>query len=264
MAKSNVANDLLKNAGAAGNLSAAAEQVIVNIPDIGEEIQNALGITADDVTASEVTLVTFLVDDSGSIQSAGNEKVVREGYNLIIDTLVQTKQKDSIIVHTKYLNGKVLYPYLPIDQAKRMDGRNYQANGGTPLYDQTVTVLASVLAKAQEFENNGVAVRTITIVITDGEDVHSHKADAKDVKKIVRDMIKKEKHIVAAMGIDDGSTPFRTIFKEMGLDDVWILLPQNTPTEIRAAFALFSQSAVRASQGAASFSKTAGGGFGNP
>jgi len=67
------------------------------------------------------------------------------------------------------------------------------------------------------------------------------------------------------MGFDDGAgTDFKQVFKEMGLRDEWILTPKTTPSEIRKAFQLFSQSAVRASQNAASFSKTALGGFGNP
>jgi hypothetical protein len=65
------------------------------------------------------------------------------------------------------------------------------------------------------------------------------------------------------MGIDDGRTDFRQVFGGMGFHDRWILTPANTPTEIRAAFGTFSQSAVRASQAVGSFSATAMGGFGN-
>jgi activator of 2-hydroxyglutaryl-CoA dehydratase len=73
-----------------------------------------------------------------------------------------------------------------------------------------------------------------------------------------------ETNIIAAIGIDDGSTNFEEVFTEMGIPKQWILTPKNTPSEIRQAFALASQSAVRASQGAASFSQTAMGGFGTP
>ncbi len=79
---------------------------------------------------------------------------------------------------------------------------------------------------------------------------------------MVDSLLKTENHIVAAMGIDDGSTDFRKVFSDMGIPDEWILTPGNTESEIRKAFQLFSQSAVRASQNAASFSQTAMGGFG--
>jgi hypothetical protein len=75
-------------------------------------------------------------------------------------------------------------------------------------------------------------------------------------------MTRSEAHIVAAMGISDGTTDFRSVFREMGIEDRWILTPGNNPSEIRKAFQVFSQSAVRASQ-AASFSSSALGGFTN-
>jgi hypothetical protein len=149
-------------------------------------------------------------------------------------------------------------------QAVRMDTKNYDPNQGTPLYDQTVVLLGTVLAKAQEFADNGVPVRTVTLLITDGADAGSYRADAKTVKSIIDDMLRAETHIVAAMGIDDGSTNFRQVFQAMGIRDEWILTPGNSDTEIRKAFQVFSQSAVRASQGGTSFGNTSLGGFGNP
>ena len=245
-----------------GLLSKKASQALMVMPDIGALIQAGLGIPVEDVTASEVILVTVMIDDSGSISMANNEQFVRDGHNMVVDALQKTKQRDNILMHTRYLNGKVLFPYCPIDQAIRMDGQNYLANGGTPLYDQTAVLLGTVLAKTFEFENNGVPVRTITLIITDGRDEHSVNVFAVDIAKITEEMLQMEKHIIAAMGIDDGRFDFKTIFRNMGIPKQWILTPGNTPSEIRQAFQVFSQSAVRASQSATAFSKTAMGGFG--
>jgi hypothetical protein len=162
------------------------------------------------------------------------------------------------------MNGNVLYPYRLLDDAIEMDDTNYDPYGGTPLYDQTVVVLGTVLAKALEFENCGVPVRTVTLLITDGGDTSSVQQDAKSVRSLVEDMLRKECHIIAAMGIDDGSTDFRKVFRSMGIPDRWILTVKNTEREIRKAFELFSKSAVRASQGGASFAQTVAGGFGQP
>jgi hypothetical protein len=41
------------------------------------------------------------------------------------------------------------------------------------------------------------------------------------------------------------------VFAAMGIPDRWILTPGNSATEIRRAFQVFSQSAVRATQGVA-------------
>ena len=118
------------------------------------------------------------------------------------------------------------------------------------------------MAKAREFEDNGVVARSITLIITDGADQHSTRARAQDVAHLVSDLTRAESHIVAAMGISDGTTDFTKVFREMGIADRWILTPGNHPSEIRSAFQVFSQSAVRASQ-AASFSGSGLGGFVN-
>lgn len=255
--------ELLKQAELSGNLSPEALSAINNITDMGAELQNAMGISIDNVDASEVVLIGMLIDDSGSIRMSGNTETVRKGYNLVIDSVKQSKQGKGVLALTRYLNGTMLYPWIPIDQAVMMDAHNYNPNGGTPLYDESVIFLGTLAVKAEEFESlSGTPVRSITLIVTDGADVHSQKQNTKSVKAVVDSLLKTENHIVAAMGIDDGSTDFRRVFSEMGIPDEWILTPGNTESEIRKAFQLFSQSAVRASQNAASFSQAAMGGFG--
>lgn len=256
-------SQLFQTAEDDGSLSPQARKVL-DVPDLGAQIQAGLGVKVDDVESSEVVLATIMPDDSGSIRFAGNTDVVRDGHNLVIDALAGSKQKDSILSHTRYLNGWVLHPYCMVTQAQRMTAQNYNPSLGTPLYDQTVVLLGTVLAKTQEFAGAGVPVRSVTLIITDGADEASQRAKAADVRALVRDLTASESHIVAAMGIDDGHTPFRDVFRAMGIEDRWILTPKNDPASIRRAFQLFSQSAVRASQGGGAFSKTAAGGFASP
>jgi len=274
-------NGLFQNAMEDGILSPQSFQALT-VVDIGRQIQAGLGISVNQVSASEVVLVTMMVDDSGSIRFGGNAPVVRDGHNQVLTALTSSKQNHSILAHTAYLNGQVLFPYLPlavVDEAEKrhsgrityvrnkdvvdLDSGNYNPDKGTPLYDQTVVLLARVLAKYQEFADGGVSARTVTLIITDGADEHSVQATAQTVRPLVEDLLG-EKHIIAALGIADGRTDFRQVFREMGIRDEWVLTPGNSPGEIRKAFQVFSQSAVRASQGAASFSRTAAGGFGAP
>jgi hypothetical protein len=235
---------------------------LLNLPDLGAKIQQGLGVHVDDIPASEVLLVTLLIDDSGSIHGAKNEPLVMEGHNTIVEALGESKQRSGVVIHTRYLNGTVLYPYAPLDQAVTMSARNYSATGGTPLYDEAVATLGTVVAKTQEFFDAGVPARTITVIVTDGEDMHSTRFRAGDVARLVGDMLHSETHIVAAVGVQNGRTDFRKVFRHMGIDDRWILTPGNTKGEIRQAFRLVSQTAVRTSQGRGAFSKTAVGGFG--
>lgn len=262
MSKTVNANDLLKTAQAEGDLSQKSMQALANI-DIGAQIQGGLGVAVEDVQASEVFLISNLIDDSDSINSGNNVQLVKDGHNLLLGAFSDSKQKESFLVHTRYLNGKILFPFVKLAHAKKMDGHNYQPSGGTPLYDQTLATLGTVVAKTKEFEDAGVPARSITIILTDGADTAS-RSQAANVKAVVGDMLKTEKHIVAFMGIADGFTDFRAVARAMGIRDEWTLTPKNDPKEIRKALNVISQSAVRASQNAASFSKTALGGFGAP
>jgi len=162
---------LFSDAEADGDISPDAAAVI-NVVDIGQQIQAGLGVSVDDVLASEVVLVTQLIDDSSSIAYNNNTKVVCDGHNLVIEALEGSKQNDGILAHATALNSGVLYPYQSIDPGIRL-GMNYQPQGNTPLYDQTIVTLATVLAKSKEFTDNGVACRTVTLIVTDGDDIGS-------------------------------------------------------------------------------------------
>jgi len=254
---------LFESAIAQGSLSASALQAI-QINDIGTAINAALGVSVDDVKASEVVLATLLIDDSGSIRSAGNEQAVRDGHNLFVDSLGGTTQKDGVLSMCRYLNGTLLYAYVPVIQAVRMDAHNYQALGGTPLFRESITTLAAVVAKCQEFEDNGIACRTITGIVSDGGDTGHGRPAASEVKTLVDDMLRAENHIVAGIGVEDGYTDFKAVYGAMGIRAEWILTPKNTASDIRRAFGLLSQSAVRVSQSGATFSQQALGGFSSP
>jgi hypothetical protein len=263
-------SSLLNSAGLNASASAA---MALTADTLGPAIMAGLGnVSLDDIGSSEVVLVTLLLDDSGSIRMvAGNTEAVRTGHNTMLDALLGTKQAGDVLISCRYLNNDpptdqgVLYPYRPLSGAPQLDSHNYNPRGGTPLYDQIAVTLTGVTAKMAEFEAGGVAARAITAIITDGDNQHSYThRTAASVRPIVEGLLHTEQHIIAAMGIDDGRTAFRDVFREMGILDAWILTPGNTPGEIRKAFTLVSQSAVRASQSAGSFSQTAMGGFGTP
>ena len=243
-------DDKVKKLLAEAQLSKQALDAL-DVVDVGAQIQAGLGVTIDDVAASEVVLLSMMPDDSQSIAAAGNTEAVRDGHNFVLDALATSKQSGEVLAHTRYLNGDVLFPYTALAHAVKMTPANFDPCHGTPLFDQSVVLLGTVIAKAQELAQAGIAVRTVTLIITDGGDYGSTRCRPADVAAIVADMLAQENHIVAAMGIRDGSTDFKKVFRSMGIPDRWILTPGNSASEIRRAFQVFSQSAVRATQGAA-------------
>lgn len=257
-------NELFNTAQEEGTLSKIAVQSL-NLGDITPQINQAMGINAGNVQSAETVVLSILIDDSGSIRLAGNSQAIRDGHNMIIESLMKSKQKDSIFVHCRYLNAGTLYPYKQLDQVEKLTPQNYDPNGGTPLYDETSTILATAIAKVQEFAKSGITSRAITLIMTDGSDQGSIRIrKPEDLNPVITDMLKSECHIVAAMGVEEPGTSFIPIFQAMGIPAQWILTPRNNESEIRKAFAVFSQSALRASQGVGGFSQQAMGGFTSP
>jgi len=252
-------NALLNDALAQGSLSNAAHQVLT-ARNLGADIEAAMGIDANLFKASDVVLMGMLIDDSGSIRFAGAAQAIRDGHNDLLDDFSKSAAKDDILVHNRYLNGTILYPFSPLTGAVRMDSSNYDPNGGTPLYFQTLSLLKTILAKTQEFEALGSPVRTITVILTDGEDTSTMNVG--DVRTVVKDMLRKENHVIAAVGV--GNSDFKKIFNDMGIPDEWILNPKDGKG-VRAALGLVSQKSqqLATSQGSG-FSKQAAGGFGQP
>ena len=144
---------------------------------MGVKISAGLGVGVDDVQASEVVLLTLLIDDSGSIAGGGNTQTVIDGHKVVIDAVRNSKQEDNVLAHTCYINGTILFEYRLIGSAEVMTSKNFQPHGCTPLYESSIVTLGRVLAKAQEFSDNGVPVRTMTLIMTD-RGVHRLQEDS--------------------------------------------------------------------------------------
>jgi len=227
--------------------------------DLNAQIQPALGIDVSRLAATEMVLVTLLMDDSRSIKVAGNAQRIRDGHNRIIsEVLQQAKGSEDVTAHCRYLNRSIrtpngmtdiLYNYVLLPQAVQMTADNYDPEGITPLYDQLAVVLATAQAEAMQYINLNMPCRSIVCVVTDGADYGSHDQSPATVRPIVQSMLAQEFNIIAAMGIqDDVGTDFREVFRSCGVPEEWILTPDNTDSEIRRAFGLLSRSISRASQ----------------
>lgn len=247
--------------GGAGLNASATAAMQLTVDTLGPDITAGLGdIDYDDLGTAEVLLVTQIIDDSGSIRFvAGNTDAVRDGHNLVIDSLKGSKQSAGVLMSTRLLNAGPLSGYTTLDVAPRLDTHNFNPSGGTPLYDTIKLALTTVTAKMADFEQNGVAARALTVIVTDGAD--NGYTRPKEVLDMIQGLLKTEQHIIAGVGVEDGYTDFRAVFSGIGIMDEWILTPRNSPSDIRRAFGVISQSAVRASQ-TATFSQTAMGGFG--
>lgn len=243
--------DLLGEAADEGQVEARTKTLMLDASTV-RQVQKGSGVGPNEYKESEVSIVTIVPDDSGSIFEerygadgalASNAPNLIAGHNEIVEALGGVRPRGRILVSCQYLNGKVLYPYDYVEKVPKMDGSNFTDGGGTPLFQRGFVVLTGVVAKAKEFEDAGVSVRTWTFFMSDGADQSSPRGRNKDVADLIRTM-NSESHMVLALGVDDGSTDFTAVFASMGVKPQNVLVSTNDPKAIRAKLRMASQSAV--------------------
>jgi len=211
-------------------------------------IAGAAGKDIEDILASDVTLVTLLVDSSSSIHASGLEAAVRDGENTLVDALSATREKDSILMALWTFDDdiRVVHSYVGLPDVTRLDAKNYKARGCTRLYDTWCDALAANVAYADRLRSSGTPCKSVVVVVTDGEDVGSKKT-ASACAAISRDLLASEQFTLAFVGV--GTADFHKVARDMGIPDGCVAVQaQATPSAIRQVFRMVSQSAIRASQ----------------
>ncbi len=240
---------LISSAQSAGTISAQTTQIITG--SLGAVvIAGAAGKDAEDIAASDVMLVTLLVDASSSIHTRKLEDAIREGQNMLVDALGDSRERDAILMALWTFNDdlRVVHSYVGLDDVTRLDARTYQAVGSTRLYDTWCDALAANVAYAQRLRDAGTPCKSVVVVITDGEDVGS-KRRASDCASLSRDLLASEQFTLAFVGVGT-DVDFHAVAKSMGIPDGNVTVQaQATPSGLRKVFRMVSQSAIRASVG---------------
>lgn len=249
MSSQSSVSGLISQAAASGVLSAQSASLITG--NLGAVVvAGAAGKALEDIVATEVTLITVLIDASSSIADRKLEQAVREGQNHLVDAFLGSAERDSVLMALWLFNGRtsVTHSYLPADEATRLDVSSYRAAGSTNLYDVWCDAIAANVAYAQRLRDSGMACRSVVVVVTDGEDVGS-KRTAGDCHRLSRDVLASEQFTLAFVGVGK-SADFQQVASAMGVPAGGVLVVNDaTPTALRRAFALVSQSAVKVSQG---------------
>ncbi len=240
---------LVGAAAANGTLSPGSSSLITG--NLGNLVlAGAAGKDLEDITASDVTLVTVLIDASSSIADRGLEQAVREGQHALLDAFSGAKERDAVLLAcwTFAAQASVVHSYVPVGDATRLDAKSYRACGSTALYDTWCSALAANVAYAQRLRDGGTPARSVVVVVTDGEDVSSARTAA-DCARLSRDLLASELFTLALVGVGKDAN-FEHVAKAMGVPPGCILWEKDaTPSGLRRAFQLVSRSAVRASQG---------------
>lgn len=243
-------NALFTRATAQGTLSAQSQTLLSgNLGGI--IVAGAAGMAAEDIQASDVTLVTLLLDASSSIGDRQLAPAVCEGQKLLLDAFAGSKEKDAVLTALWTFNhtATVVHGYVPVHDATRLEAnKTFKPGGTTHLYDTFIDACAANVAYAQTLRDTGTPVRSIVVVVTDGEDVGSVRP-ARVCKKLAEDLLHSEQFILAFVGVGK-DVDFHKVATSMGFPPGCVLVQKDaTPAGLRQAFHMVSMSAVRASQG---------------
>lgn len=233
------ATALLNSSYYEGLLSPESAKALAALPQHPEEIAAALG---SDATGTDVMLVTILVDDSLSIRDITSGRQAEErGHDRLLEVLGR-RTETNVLVHTRLLNRGSFSPYSSLQSARNLREHLHLSPDGTPLYRQSLLTLGSVMAKSLQLEQQGKRVRTVTLIITDGDDNRSGHTTATHVRFWVQDMmVHASNHIIAGMGI--GAT-YARVFRDMGIPKAFIFKAGATAEEINKMFDSFEKTVL--------------------
>ena len=122
MASQNQIGSLFNGAAAAGTISPDTAAMLTG--HLGPVvIAGAAGTALVDIQASDVTLITVLIDSSSSIAYANLEQAVRDGQNSLVDAFAAAKEAPSILMALWTFNAQIdiIHSYVPVADATRLD-----------------------------------------------------------------------------------------------------------------------------------------------
>lgn len=253
------ARDLISAARARSALSRRSAEALSE-GKVVQLIESGLDRSQTVSKPGRITLVTLEPDDSISIfmDDAGVQRdwtrqaeAIMTGHNELLQGMQTGPEGRRSMLLTRYLNGTVLNPFMPLALCRQMDRRVYRADpGGTPLYAETLATLGIVLAKTEELTNRGARVRTATLVMTDGEATDFTSEGERKLRSIVQDMRESGVHTIVGMGLGRHAN-FTQTFTSMGIDERHVYTAANIES-ILEAFRMFGKEVLLLAAGTSS------------
>jgi len=203
------------------------------------------------ITADEVIGITFVIDKSGSVNRYISD--LNDNLNGFLQEMGHSHVADKILCQILEFDDdvKVLNGFQPIADIKPF---NIQPGGMTSCFDACAKGLENTIQYRQNLEQQGITVKNLVFIITDGESNADRKYAASDVKKLVDDLYTNESNFgsfsIILFGLGD-ETNFKRVGKEMGIRDEMIATIGITAKEIRKMIGFISSSVSSSGSGGA-------------
>lgn len=229
--------------GSAGLPASAEEALVANLDET--VLLGCVGLSADDLDASDATLVSIVLDMSGSM--APHRKAVVDAFNTMQKALGGAKAASAILATAWTFNDAIglLSGFEPIAQKPALTQTVYRPDGGTALYDAILAAMTGLVSYGQALADSGVPTKRVLFVLSDGDDNMS-KASATKVASAAQALVREEAYTLAFAGFGGGD--LAAVARAIGFPHV--VTASATESEIRRVFRQVSQSVLRVSQGA--------------
>jgi len=192
---------------------------------------------------TDATLVTFLLDRSGSMGKIWDETI--GGFNVYLETL----QKSGTVLKFTLLQFDTdgidkCCVAEPVENVKPLDRMSYQPRGGTPLIDAAFKTIAAVEDSLTKYD---AVPKVIVCIQTDGEENSSTEHTWDELKRLVGEKTEKGWQFnFMGTGIDAYDQGAR-----MGIAAANTMSTGTSETEVRASFAAAGASSMRFASGTA-------------
>ena len=240
----------LTRAVSAGIISAQSQQAIVTeLDDIA--IAGCGGVDIDEIDSEEVTLVTVVIDASGSMEPFAAE-VLTQYKEQFLRPLQGAKNAASLLVSVWVFSDdggekvRLVHGYTPIPDCKGLTKADYNPSGMTPLRDAVMKGITGLVNYGQTLRDNGTRTKSIVLVLSDGLENASQVSGAK-VKRLSEDVLRAQEFVLSYIFFGDKSEGDKAA-KEIGFPLHHRLTDNLDPSGIRRVFGTVSASVISTSQ----------------
>lgn len=147
----------------------------------------------------EETLVVFLLDRTGSMQTVKQETI--GGFNGYLDELRKKREADDIRFHFRQFDTLSLdvVQDCALRDVRKLTEETYQPRGGTPLYD-AIGKTIKALENARHEKATGKA-KVLFVTLTDGQENSSSEWNHKGIQTLIKEKEDKDKWTFAYIGV---------------------------------------------------------------
>jgi hypothetical protein len=227
----------------AGLGSDAEDALVANLDET--VLLGCVGLAADDLDAADATIVSVVIDMSGSM--APHKKAVIDAYNSMQRALSDARAASAILTTTWFFSDapRLLSGFEPVAKKTPLSSAVYRPDGGTALHDAILGAMTGLVSYGQALWDSGVPSKRILFVLSDGDD-NASKANAQSVSAAAHALAREEAYTLAFAGF--GIADLGAVARSLGFPHV--ISAGANESEIRAVFRQVSQSVIRVSQAA--------------